>query len=338
LIDLLEASTKRGADMVSQVLYFARGVEGERAPVQPRSITKEIVKMARDTFPKSLQIVERLPNDLWSVTGDATQLHQVLLNLCVNARDAMCETGGTLTVCAENAMLGRETAKIHPDAKPGPWVMIRVSDTGSGIPDEIRDKIFEPFFTTKDVGKGTGLGLSTVAAIVKSHGGFLTVQSAVGKGTTFTIGLPGAAHAPMADVPMGKSQSPLGSGELILLIEDELSVRTITKRTLEAANYRVVSASNGEEGVMMYARHRNETAAVLTDVMMPGMDGYAVSRALKQLNPNVPILAASGMINDSVKAGACGIELFLQKPYTSQALLKAMRQLVPAPILPDLAA
>ena len=194
LITIIGTSAERGADMVRQVLSFARGVEGRRMEVQVKHLLADMEKIARDTFPSDIQIRSIIPHDLWTIQGDPTQIHQVLLNLCVNARDAM-PRGGALTISAENRALDEHYAALEADAAPGPYVYIQVEDTGTGIPPEVIEKIFDPFFTTKEVGKGTGLGLSTSAAIVKSHGGFMRVYSEPGKGTRFKLYLPAQTEA-----------------------------------------------------------------------------------------------------------------------------------------------
>jgi CheY-like chemotaxis protein len=260
--------------------------------------------------------------------GEATQLHQVLVILTVIARDAM-PNGGSLTISAGNVTL--ETNPVtNPEAPPGPYVTIAVTDTGTGIPREVLDKIFEPFFTTKEVGKGTGLGLSTVLGIVKSHGGFIQVQTEVNKGTTFTIGIPAAADT--EQVPMGDENRtlPTGRGELILAVDDEASVLSMTKETLETYGYRVLTAIDGTEAVATYAAHRHEIKTVLTDMLMPNMDGPATIRVLKKLDPSVRVIAASGLMDlDKVK-DATGLDeiSFLHKPYTVESLLRTVNQVL----------
>ncbi|MEI7929457.1 MAG: PAS domain S-box protein, partial [Verrucomicrobiales bacterium] len=261
LLDILSISVSRGAEMVRQVLSFARGVEGRRMEVQIKHLVHDIEKTVRDTFLKNIEMRTSISKDLWTVMGDPTQLHQVLLNLCVNARDAM-PNGGKLTISAENLMLDAHYASLNPEAKPGPYVFIQIEDTGSGIPPGILEKIFDPFFTTKEVGKGTGLGLSTSLAIVKSHGGFLRVYSEMGKGTKFHINLPARTELSATTAAETVAEMPRGHGELILIVDDEVSVRLITQRTLETFGYRVLLASDGSESVAIYATRKAEIAAV----------------------------------------------------------------------------
>src|SRR6185295_3029803 len=280
-LEVLRANAERGGDMVRQVLSFARGVEGERVALQPKHLIKEIVKILRETLPKSIEINFQLPDDLWIISADATQVHQVLMNLCVNARDAMLE-GGSISIKAENALLDENYARMHLEAKPGRFVVVTVSDTGPGMPTEVQSRIFEPFFTTKEMSKGTGLGLSTALTIVKSHGGFMNVYSEVNKGSQFAVYLP-ALDAPGKTEPSAlQTDLPTGNGELILVVDDEESIREITRGTLETFGYEVLTARDGTEAVGLYADRKNEIALVLTDMMMPFMDGPATIRALRK--------------------------------------------------------
>ena len=324
LLDVLSASAERGADMVRQVLSFARGVEGRRMEVQVKHIVRDIEKIANDTFLKHIRIRTILPHGLWTVLGDPTQLHQVLLNLCVNARDAM-PTGGKLTVSAGNTTLDAHYAGMNPEAKAGPYVLIQVEDSGTGIPPAVIEKIFDPFFTTKEVGKGTGLGLSTTLAIVRSHGGFIRVESEQGKGTAFKVYLPAQTEGAAETAAKIAAELPRGNGELILVVDDEASVRHITRQTLETFGYRVLLASEGSEGVAIYAARQAEIAAVLTDMTMPVMDGLTSIQMLRKLNPDVLIIAASGLPPSS-QVASLGVKHFLPKPYTAETLLRVLKE------------
>ena len=328
-LEVLRANAQRGADMVRQVLSFARGVEGERVAVQPRHLIKEIVKILRETLPKSIAISFSVANDLWMISADATQIHQVLMNLCVNARDAMPE-GGAISIKAENQAIDENYARMHVEAKPGRFVVISVSDTGPGISQEMQSRIFEPFFTTKEMTKGTGLGLPTALTIVKSHGGFINLYSELHKGSKFSVYLP-AMDVPGATATGAlQTDLPLGHGELILVVDDEESIREITRGTLETFGYRVLTASEGTEALALYADHRNEVAVVLTDMMMPFMDGPATIRALQRMNPQVRIIAASGFGTShyQVDASLEGVEIFLDKPYTAEKLLNTLARIL----------
>ncbi len=331
LISVISASANRGAEMVKQVLSFARGVEGRRVEVKAVDLLRDIEKITNDTFLKHIRLRTSVSGDLWPVAGDPTQLHQVLLNLCLNARDAMPD-GGTLTLSAENVTLDANYSAMDADAKPGPYVLLQVEDSGAGIPRDIVEKIFDPFFTTKELGKGTGLGLSTSLAIVKSHGGFIRVYSEPGHGTTFKIYLP--AHTGPATAPLAGTQveMPRGHGELILVVDDEASVRHVTQQTLEAFGYRIVTACDGADAVAIYAQRGGEFAAVLTDMMMPVMDGMAMITVLQRINPRVKIIAASGLVSNgnSAHLANLGVKHFLAKPYTAETLLKVIKETLSA--------
>jgi two-component system, cell cycle sensor histidine kinase and response regulator CckA len=325
---MLQSNAERGADMVRQVLSFARGVEGERIAVQPRHLVKDVIGILKDTLPKSISIRFDIAPDLWLVSADATQVHQVLMNLCVNARDAMPQ-GGELVIRAENITLDDSYARMHLEAKPGRYVLVTVSDTGTGMPPEIINRIFEPFFTTKEVGKGTGLGLSTALTIVRSHGGFVNVYSEPRRGTQFAVYMP-AIESAAEIAPRKQSDLPSGQGELILVVDDEDAIRQITKGTLETFGYRVIIAADGTEAVALYAQNREEVACVITDMMMPFMDGPATIRALQKMNPRVKIIAASGLAGQdkAAEAASAGVQLFLPKPYTADKLLKALARII----------
>jgi signal transduction histidine kinase len=322
LLATLEASARRGGEMVKQILTFARGIQGDRVVLQSRHLLREVAKLIQKTFPKTIEIRTDLASDLWTVSGDATQLHQVLLNLCVNARDAMPH-GGRLTLAGANAELDAHFAALHLDARPGPYVVLTVSDTGTGIPSAILERIFEPFFTTKDVGQGTGLGLSTSLAIVKSHGGFINAYSEIGRGTVFRVYLP-AASGKEREARAEGAELPTGQGELILVVEDEEAIRELARAALESGGYRVATAADGSEAVAFYARSGAEVAAVITDMRMPVMDGPATIKALRKLNPRVKVLASSGL---GEEGGGAGDEL-LRKPYTTRELLTAVKRLL----------
>jgi two-component system cell cycle sensor histidine kinase/response regulator CckA len=325
LLNTIERSTRRGADLMKQVMSFARGAEGERMTLRVTGIISEIEKIAKETFPRNITIRTDIPKDLWTISGDSTQLHQVIMNLCVNARDAM-PNGGILRISIENLLIDEDYAHINIEAKVGPYIVITVSDTGTGIPPDILDRIFEPFFTTKEHGKGTGLGLSTAVGIVKSHGGFLTVYSEVGKGTAFKVYLPAITTPEILIAQEYQHELPEGHGESILVVDDEDQIREVTKKTLETHGYRVITANNGEEAIALYKQNREEIKLVLMDMMMPVMDGSVSIRELRKTNPEVKIIAVSGLSEKDkiTKADDIQIQAFLMKPYTAQKLLKAI--------------
>ncbi|MEX2382567.1 MAG: PAS domain S-box protein [Opitutales bacterium] len=334
LLTHIENSAKHGAGLVKQVLSFARGVEGNPVQVNLRDLVGEVYEIIRDTFPKNIELRTTTSADLWSVNADVTQLNQVLVNLCVNARDSMPE-GGHLTIKMRNVVLDKALVPLNPGARPGNHVSIEVEDTGSGIPDEIRERIFDPFFTTKEQGKGTGLGLTTVMSIVKSHNGFVDVQSELGRGTRFTVLLPGEPRNPenpaAAPESAGK-RSPAAEGniEMLLVVDDEESIRFTAKAALEHFGYRVLSAKNGREAVALYERHGSEIAAVVTDMAMPVMDGPATMRALRKINPQVKLIASSGHTNHETLVEVIGFapDRFLGKPYTVESLMKVVEQIL----------
>jgi hypothetical protein len=310
------------------VLTFAKGGRGERVAFSPRHLMKDLIKVLEGTFPKSVEIKYSIPNSLGMVLGDATQINQVLMNLCVNGRDAM-PSGGRLTLEAENVRVDEIYAAMRMAASPGQFVLIKVTDTGKGIPAEIREKIFDPFFTTKEPGKGTGLGLATVLRIVESHGGFVEVESEVGRGTTFKAYLPAleAEQSIAAAIAVeAETELPVGHGELILVVDDEASLLEITKEALEAHGYTVLMAGDGTEAVARVAEHSGKIRAVLTDLMMPYMSGQATIRALRKMYPQTKIIAISGTVEDNELLGFAkeDAEVFLSKPFTAEQLLRTL--------------
>ncbi len=327
LLEVMRTSAERGAEMIKQVLSFAKGIGGERVTIQPKHLIREIVRVAEETFPKSLRITQRVTEELWVTSGDPTQLQQVLMNLCVNARDAM-PNGGALTIEAENRTLDEIYAGMLHGARAGNFVLITVTDTGTGIPPEIIDRIFDPFFTTKEPGQGAGLGLATVQGIVANHSGFITVESQPGLGTKFKIHLPAQEAASLKQVDEEYPDSPSGNGELILVIDDEAAVREMTGTTLETFGYRVMTADNGATALGVFAGHQDEVSVVITDMMMPLMDGPMTIRALRKLNPQVCIIASSGLSEsiDAADLDQLGVKTFLIKPYGAKTLLKTVAQ------------
>jgi PAS domain S-box-containing protein len=332
LLTTIEASARRGADIVKQVLTFARGVQGERMPLQFRHVLNDMAEIAGETFPKNIRLETDVASDLWIIMGDATQLHQAVMNLCVNARDAMPE-GGKLSIAAENTTLDESFAQMTPGAAPGPYVRLRVADTGTGISPEHLDKIFEPFFTTKAAGQGTGLGLSTVLGIARSHGGFVRVKSEVGIGTCFEIYLPAAPAAHESAELSEGAKLPRAEGELVLLVDDEAAVRDVMRRVLEGYGYRVLTAVEGAEAVGLYVQHRAEIAVVVTDMMMPGMDGPSLVRVLRHIEPAVRIIGISGVGEKSniKNLDALALAAYINKPFTRDRLLATLHEVRQSP-------
>jgi len=331
LLLALDSSARRGADIVKQVTTFARGVEGDRQPVDLKRLVNELEKIARDTFPRSIQVNVAVDQELGQTVGDSTQIYQVLMNLCVNARDAM-PNGGSLTLAAENVILSEQNARLHPDAVPGCYVAVSVFDSGSGISPEIMPRIFDPFFTTKEVGKGTGLGLPTALTIVKSHRGFINVYSEMGRGTEFKVYLPCECGVASNRPELTSLQIPRGSGELILVVDDEPTIRQVTKATLIDQGYDVITASDGAEAVALFAREKGRIKLVVTDMMMPLLDGLALIQAVQKLDRHVRIIAVSGLLDGSAPPQALQTAhvAFLQKPFTAEKLLVAIDEMLHA--------
>ncbi len=319
---------RRGAAMVRQLLAFTRGVEGKRLVVWPKDLVLDVTRAARKALPDGVELRTAVQSGVSPVLGDEAQLHQVLLNLVINARDAM-PGGGLLTIEVGH------TALAAPDAPLGPQraVYFRVSDTGEGIAASARERIFEPFFTTKAAGSGSGLGLSMALAIVKSHGGTLDAHSAEGVGTTFEVRLPALTLEEASVYREASALTPRGKNELVLVVDDEAAIRSSAGRTLTASGYRVVTASNGVEATAAFAEHAGEVAVVVTDMSMPVMDGPATIRALRAVAPGVPIVATSGFSAAWLDATPSveGANLFLAKPYTADELLRALRDVLERP-------
>ena len=328
MLGTIQASAKRGADMVRQLLTFAKGAEGERICIQPVHLIKEMLGIMKGTFPKNIRLEFNYDKKLPTVLGDATQLHQVLLNLCVNARDAMPH-GGTLTLEAESREVDAVYASSVPDAKPGKYVVLRVGDTGTGIQPEILDRIFDPFFTTKNPDKGTGLGLSTVMGIVKGHGGFVQVYSQIGQGSTFAAWLPADRMGSDTGFVAKSYDGFRGQEETILLVDDEAAIREIGRAVLRRLNFKPLTATDGADGLMQAAEHRTDLSAVIIDLHMPHMDGLGFVRALRRMLPDMPIVVASGRLDEITKEEfkCLGVTMHLAKPFTEAQLADVLKNI-----------
>ncbi|AFY94256.1 PAS domain S-box protein [Chamaesiphon minutus] len=331
LLNMLVESAKRGSGLVKQILNFARGMDGQQTTIQVRHILAEVVSVARQTFPKSIEINLNLPaEDLWLVSVDATQIHQVLMNLFVNARDAM-PNGGTIAAKAENIVISQsgsandvEHSQVHFQPPVGSYILISITDTGSGMTAEVLDRIFEPFFTTKEA--GTGLGLSTVLGIIKAHGGTIDVASQVGRGTCFKIYLP-AVDSREAEPQRTGQDVYDGKGRLVLVVDDEVAILEITKASLEAYNYRVLLASDGVEAIAIFAANHHSIAVVLVDMMMPHLDTPSTILALQQIDPEVKIAVMSGLEPDRAAIDRCGVRAILTKPFTTMEMLQMLESI-----------
>ncbi|MGJ3253106.1 MAG: hybrid sensor histidine kinase/response regulator [Elainellaceae cyanobacterium] len=325
--NIINESATRGSDLVQQVLAFARGIEGKRMPLEVRHLILEMKHITQETFPKSIEIYTHIPLDLKLVYGNTTQLHQVVMNLCINARDAMPD-GGTLTIAAENRTLDEDYAQTHLSAKAGSYVVVTVADTGMGIPPDVRDRIFEPFFTTKKADQGTGLGLSTTLGIVTDHGGFMNVSSEVGKGTQIEVFLPThEAHRKLNRVE--PSELPRGNGELILIVDDETNICEATATTLEDYGYEAIAIHHSSEAVDLYQERQHDICAVLVDLVMPKMNGDQIIQSLQDVDPQVKVIAASGFISDDEHiCSSENVKAFLPKPYTTANLLLTLHDVL----------
>lgn len=329
ILDLIESSARRGAAILKQLLMFGRGDSEVCAALNLGPLIREMMKIIQETFPKNISVSHRISPDLPSIRGNVTHLHQVLMNLCINARDAM-PSGGQLSLTAQVEEVDAALAKRHAAPRAGPHVVLCVGDTGMGIPPEVMDKIFDPFYTTKPIGQGTGLGLSTVLGIAQSHHGFIRVDSPPGQGTRFFIYLPVSSEGAAQAEPNPTSPTPKGRGERILLVDDEPSARLVTRKILENNGYRILEARNGAEALAIFKPDPTRVQLVITDLMMPGMDGVALIRALRELDPHVKTMAITGGVSQTEMAQALEAEsaAFLLKPFGSAVLLETVHRVL----------
>ena len=329
LLRAVEYSAKRGSEIVKQVLGFARGLKADKVPVQTRHLLRETVEIMQQTFPKSIRVKISFPRDLWLVEGNGTHLHQVLMNLCINARDAMPD-GGTLTLLAENLNVDAALAGQIPNAHAGPCVVWTVADTGTGIAQENLGRIFEPFFTTKPVGGGSGLGLHTVATILRNHGGFTQVSSQVGQGTTFKVFLPALPEAQPTETT-STAAIPKSRGECILVVDDEDNIRTLMRALLERHGYRVLLAASGREALAIWPHHP-EIRLVIMDLMMTGMSGFQLIQALREISPGVKVVVNTGITDESmlVELLPYQVDAVLLKPAETNHLLTTLDHILAA--------
>ena len=331
-VDMIRTSAARGAGMVKQLLLYSRGADGRRTNVDPGRVVRDVARLAGETFPKSVHVRLALPERVWTVEADHTQLHQVVLNLCVNARDAMPD-GGSLSLSVENTDI-RAGAGAAGIATRGPHVVIAVSDTGTGIPRDLLERIFDPFFTTKPVGQGTGLGLSTVQGIVASHGGHIDVRSEPGSGSTFRVYLPARPDIEHRDedADVQSLRGLQGANQLVLVVDDESLIREMMRRSLQANGYRVLVADGGRGAIDLYRQTRERVDLVIADVWMPDMDGVALVRQLSRIDPNALVIAMSGMAEsrDLAMGTSPIVKDFLQKPWRTDDLLAMLQRTLAA--------
>jgi two-component system, cell cycle sensor histidine kinase and response regulator CckA len=331
LLQTLEHSAERGAALVRQILAFAHGTTGEPRLMQLKHLARDIVEMIEETFPKSIKLEQHFPPETWPVRANPTQIHQVLLNLSVNARDAM-PRGGMLRLRTTNRRIEPAEALAIPGARPGAFVTLDVTDTGTGIPPDVLTHIWEPFFTTKEAGKGTGLGLSTVRGIVESHQGFMEVETTPGEGTTFRVNLPAAEADAPSNATAAAPYLPRGSGELLLLVDDEAANRDVTHATLARFGYRVLAASSGTEAVSIFIPRSDEIRLLITDLHMPNLDGASLTRILQRIKPGLKVLAISGLSSaphgETPEKPEQFATDYLPKPFKPEALLNKVHQLL----------
>ena len=333
LLGTVEKSAERSVALVRQLLSFAHGASGHNHLLQARHVLHEVLELAESTFPKSIRVESDLPGDLWPVQGSPTQLHQIFLNLCVNARDAMPE-GGELTFTAANCKLDAAAAAQIAEARPGVFLKVEVRDTGTGIPPEVLAQIWEPFFTTKGEGKGTGLGLSTVRGILHHHAGFLTVQTRAGHGTAFTVYLPAVEEGAAGGPAVPPTALPRGDGELILVVDDEQLVCKLTAQTLIGHGYRAVTACDGADAIAVFVQRAAEVRLLLTDLGMPVLGGAALAHTLRRLQPGLRIIAMSGAGSAPKATASAFMSAFLAKPFQAETLLPLIHRVLHEPASP----
>jgi hypothetical protein len=324
-LSIIRKSAERSRDLIDQVLTFAKGAAGERLPLGTSNLLADAAKIVGEIVPRNISLEVAVAQDLWSIVGDATQIHQVMMNLGINARDAMPD-GGKLIIAASNTVLTGDEVWMAGSVKPGRFVRITVTDSGVGMTPELIDRAFEPFFTTKENGLGSGLGLSTVLGIVRSHGGFINVTSSVGKGSQFSVYLPASESEPETFLEEKLESLPAGDGQLVLVVDDEVEMREVTRATLESSGYRTLGAEDGREALSVYDQYEDEIRLVLTSLTMPQVDGISLGQALRGMNPQLKIIVTGCLYSqEQIEAAKrAGIQTLLSKPFTAQELLSAM--------------
>ncbi|HTR80267.1 MAG TPA: PAS domain S-box protein [Bacteroidota bacterium] len=328
-IEAITKATQRGAAIVRQLLTVARKTETLFETVDLNEIISEINKLLSETFPKTIVITTSLQRDLPSIIADAGQMHQVLLNLYVNARDAMPK-GGSLIVSTKT-VAGEAVSSRFANATAPKYIQVEIADDGVGMDDSTRQRVFEPFFTTKEVGRGTGLGLAVVFGIVERHSGFIDVRSTLGEGTIFTMYLPIPDHEPDTSHNVTRSADVISGGtETILVIEDEEMLRNLVKGILTSKGYTVLTAENGAQGVEMYRNNQERIAVVLSDMGLPTLSGQDVLKKIRKINPNAKVMMASGFFDPESKSDliAAGAKHFIQKPYLLEEVLMKIREVL----------
>ncbi len=332
LADTIVSSAERGGRMIKKLLAFAGGDSAERQQVDLRETLVELEEILSHTLPKTIDLQVDMPSQLDKVDADPTELSQVVMNLAINARDAMPQ-GGRLDIQVQNFLIDDSRANRSDNLTAGPHVLLTVADTGEGIDKKIIDRVFDPFFTTKPQGKGTGLGLATTLGIVRSYGGDITVYSEPGSGTTISIYLPAAKlSAASAATSAGDATIPAGNNETILVVDDEAMIIETVRETLQSNQYRVITAGCGSAAVEIFQQRADEIDLVLLDMMMPGMDGIATKAAIRSLKADVRVIASSGLRRPDREGGRfLDVDGFLPKPYSDEQLLRIVRRVLDAP-------
>ncbi len=328
-VDTINRAVQRGTKLVKQILTFARRNETVFEPVDLNHVIQELQKMLGETFPKIIDFHLQLDPALPVTVADSNQVHQALLNLCVNARDAM-PNGGTLGIETE-LVRGLFLRERYPEAHGHMYVCIRVSDSGTGMPPDVLNRMFEPFFTTKEIGKGTGLGLAVVYGVTRSHSGFVDVTSEPGKGTTFSLYFPVRHEEVEQEAKAERELTEHSSeGETILVVEDEQLLLDLVKGLLESKGYTVLSAIDGVEAIDIYSKNKDDIDLVLTDLGLPKIDGWEAFQRMKEINPDVKVVFASGYIDSTLRSNLlrAGAKDLVQKPYLPDEILNRVRELV----------
>jgi nitrogen-specific signal transduction histidine kinase/CheY-like chemotaxis protein len=327
-LEEIKRAAKRGAELTQQLLTFSRKIQSKLRPVDINQEVVQVPKILQRTLPKMIDVELSLDGALKPMNADLAQIEQILINLAVNARDAMPE-GGKLTIETKNVVLDQEFCKNHLGLKPGDYVRLTVSDTGHGMDQETLKNIFDPFFTTKEVGKGTGLGLAMVYGIVKNHDGNIFCESTLNHGTTFKIYFPAARKDKIAE-ELGEAQEVRGGSETILLVDDEEPIRELGEQVLKKFGYTVLQASDGESAVKLYQEKKEEIDLVLLDLIMPVMGGKRCMDWLLQINPELKVIIASGYspeetVKEILEGGA---KNFINKPFNMKEMLQAVRKVL----------
>lgn len=325
----IQDACRRAKELVQQLLLFSRKMETAKKPIDVNREIEQAGKVLERTIPKMVDIKLKLQEGLWSVNADPVQIEQIMLNLGKNAADAMPD-GGKLLITTGNKTLDEKQVQNIPGAEPGQYVVLTVSDTGHGMKKEIVEKIFEPFFTNKEIGQGTGLGLASVYGIVKSHHGYILCNSKVNQGTDFQIYLPAIEHAAAIESSPPAEPAPQGGVETILLVDDEEQIRHVAAQMLIEFGYTVLTASNGEEALEIYTPKKDVIDLIILDINMPGMGGIQCLRELKNIDPLIKVVIASGYtaegrVRDALEAGGSA---YVGKPYIIRELLSKVRDVL----------